>query len=88
MELLNAQLPRYMKLIIAQCVKEIAQFRRDRLTLALAFLLPFISLIIFGFAIRLESKDIPLIHWCQLKQKGSIGCITKNIRFDVLSDTS
>ncbi|MDF5708421.1 MAG: ABC transporter permease [Nostoc sp. S4] len=47
--------------IIAQSVKEIAQFRRDRLTLALAFLLPFITLIIFGFAIRLESKDIPLI---------------------------
>ncbi|WP_138504861.1 ABC transporter permease [Nostoc sp. PA-18-2419] len=47
--------------IIAQCVKEIAQFRRDSLTLALAFLLPFITLIIFGFAIRLESKDIPLI---------------------------
>lgn len=61
MELLNAQLPKYMKRIIAQCVKEIAQFRRDRLTLALAFLLPFITLVIFGFAIRLESKDIPLI---------------------------
>ncbi|MBU7585616.1 MAG: ABC transporter permease [Nostoc sp. TH1S01] len=50
-----------MKRIIAQCIKEIAQFRRDRLTLALAFILPFITLIIFGFAIRLESKDIPLI---------------------------
>lgn len=50
-----------MKRIIAQCIKEIAQFRRDRLTLALAFLLPFITLLIFGFAIRLESKDIPLI---------------------------
>lgn len=50
-----------MKRILAQCVKEIAQFRRDRLTLALAFLLPFITLVIFGFAIRLESKDIPLI---------------------------
>lgn len=50
-----------MKRILAQCIKEIAQFRRDRLTLALAFLLPFITLIIFGFAIRLESKDIPLI---------------------------
>ncbi|MBD2439228.1 ABC transporter permease [Nostoc sp. FACHB-110] len=50
-----------MKRIITQCIKEIAQFRRDRLTLALAFLLPFITLIIFGFAIRLESKDIPLI---------------------------
>ncbi len=50
-----------MKRILTQCVKEIAQFRRDRLTLALAFLLPFITLVIFGFAIRLESKDIPLI---------------------------
>ncbi len=50
-----------MKRILAQCVKEIAQFRRDRLTLALAFLLPFITLIVFGFAIRLESKNIPLI---------------------------
>jgi ABC-2 type transport system permease protein len=50
-----------MKRILAQCIKEIAQFRRDRITLALAFLLPFITLIIFGFAIRLESKDIPLI---------------------------
>ncbi|MBR8832927.1 MAG: ABC transporter permease [Stigonema ocellatum SAG 48.90 = DSM 106950] len=50
-----------MKRILAQCTKEIVQFRRDGLTLALAFLLPFITLIIFGFAIRLESKDIPLI---------------------------
>jgi ABC-2 type transport system permease protein len=49
-----------MKRIISQCVKELAQFRRDRLTLALAFILPFMTLIIFGFAIRLESKDIPL----------------------------
>ena len=50
-----------MKRILAQCTKELVQFRRDGLTLALAFLLPFITLIIFGFAIRLESKDIPLI---------------------------
>ncbi|WP_088239403.1 ABC transporter permease [Calothrix rhizosoleniae] len=50
-----------MKRIFAQCIKELAQFSRDRLTLALAFLLPFITLIIFGFAIRLESKNIPLI---------------------------
>jgi ABC-2 type transport system permease protein len=49
-----------MKRIISQCQKELAQFKRDRLTLALAFLLPFITLIIFGFAIRLEAKNIPL----------------------------
>ncbi len=50
-----------MKRILSQCIKELAQFRRDRLTLALAFVLPFLTLLIFGFAIRLEAKDIPLI---------------------------
>ncbi|AFZ23207.1 ABC-type multidrug transport system, permease component [Cylindrospermum stagnale PCC 7417] len=49
-----------MKRILSQCRKELAQFQRDRFTLALAFLLPFMTLIIFGFAIRLETKDIPL----------------------------
>ena len=43
-----------------QCIKELAQFRRDRLTVALAFLLPLLTLLIFGFAIRLEAKNIPL----------------------------
>lgn len=50
-----------MKKILAQFTKELVQFRRDRLTLAMAFLLPFLTLLIFGFAIRLESKNIPLI---------------------------
>jgi ABC-2 type transport system permease protein len=49
-----------MNRIISQCIKELAQFRRDRLTVALAFILPFVALIIFGFAIRLEAKNIPL----------------------------
>jgi ABC-2 type transport system permease protein len=46
--------------IWSQCIKELAQFRRDRLTVALAFLLPLLTLFIFGYAIRLEAKDIPL----------------------------
>jgi ABC-2 type transport system permease protein len=50
-----------MKRILAQCNKELAQFRRDRLTLALAFILPVMTLFIFGFAIRLEAKNIALI---------------------------
>ncbi len=50
-----------MKRILSQCSKELAQFQRDRLTLALAFLLPFMTLIIFGFAIRLEVKNIPIV---------------------------
>jgi ABC-2 type transport system permease protein len=50
-----------MKRILSQCSKELSQFRRDRLTLALAFLLPLVTLFIFGFAIRLEAKNIPLV---------------------------
>jgi ABC-2 type transport system permease protein len=50
-----------MKRIWSQCKKELAQFKRDRLTLALAFLLPLMTLLIFGFAIRLEAKNIPLV---------------------------
>lgn len=53
--------PLFANRIVSQCVKELAQFRRDRLTLALAFLLPLTTLLIFGFAIRLEAKDIPLL---------------------------
>jgi ABC-2 type transport system permease protein len=49
-----------MNRILSQCIKELAQFRRDHLTLALAFVLPLLTLLIFGFAIRLEAKDIPL----------------------------
>ena len=49
-----------MQRILAQCNKELVQFKRDRLTLGLAFILPLISLFIFGFAIRLEAQNIPL----------------------------
>jgi len=50
-----------MKRILSQCSKELSQFKRDRLTLALAFFLPLVTLLIFGFAIRLEAKNIPLV---------------------------
>lgn len=49
-----------MKRVISQCVKELTQFQRDRLTVALAFVLPLAVLLIYGYAIRLESKNIPL----------------------------
>jgi ABC-2 type transport system permease protein len=48
------------KRIWNQCLKEWAQFRRDRLTVALAFLLPLAVLLIYGYAIRLETNNIPL----------------------------
>ena len=50
-----------MKKVLAQCKKELAQFVRDRLTVALAFLLPSLSLFLFGFGVRLEIQDVPLV---------------------------
>lgn len=50
-----------MKRILAQCYKELSQFYHDPLTVALAFVLPFITLLIYGYGIRLESTNIPLI---------------------------
>ncbi|WP_416676823.1 ABC transporter permease [Egbenema bharatensis] len=49
-----------MRRVLSQCYKELAQFRRDRLTVALAFILPFLTLLIFGYAIRLEAQNIPI----------------------------
>jgi ABC-2 type transport system permease protein len=49
-----------MKRVLSQCIKELNQFRRDRLTVALAFILPLAVLLIYGYAIRLEAKNIPL----------------------------
>jgi ABC-2 type transport system permease protein len=49
-----------MKRILNQCQKELVQFKRDKLTVALAFILPLAVLLIYGFAIRLEIKNIAL----------------------------
>ncbi|MFN8551347.1 MAG: ABC transporter permease [Candidatus Obscuribacterales bacterium] len=50
-----------MKKLLAQCKKELRQFGRDKLTVALAFFLPLLSLLLFGYGVRLEIKDIPLV---------------------------
>jgi ABC-2 type transport system permease protein len=49
-----------MKRVFSQCVKELSQFWRDRITVALAFILPLAVLLIYGYAIRLEAKNIPI----------------------------
>lgn len=46
---------------MAQALKELAQFRRDYLTVALAYLLPFMAMLMYGYATRLEAKNIPVI---------------------------
>ncbi|MBX9722574.1 MAG: ABC transporter permease, partial [Candidatus Obscuribacterales bacterium] len=50
-----------MKKIFAQAKKELSQFVRDKLTVALAFVLPFLSLLLFGYGVRLEIKNISLV---------------------------
>ena len=47
--------------VMVQANKEWCELRRDRFSLALAFLLPLFSLFLFGFGIRLESKNIPIV---------------------------
>ncbi|MGP6156916.1 MAG: ABC transporter permease [Vulcanimicrobiaceae bacterium] len=49
-----------LRRVWVQCIKELVQFRRDRLTVALAFGLPVGMLFIFGFAIRLQIQNIPV----------------------------
>ncbi len=46
---------------MAQALKELAQFRRDYLTVALAYLLPFMAMLMYGYATRLEAKNIPVV---------------------------
>jgi ABC-2 type transport system permease protein len=50
-----------MNRIIAQARKELTQIRRDRLALILALVLPLILLVLFGTAISLEVKDLPVV---------------------------
>src|SRR5450432_2591611 len=52
---------RILNTILVQATKEWQEFQRDRLSLALAFLLPLFSLLLFGYGIRLESKNIPIL---------------------------
>lgn len=74
-----------MKKVLAQAKKEIKQFVRDKLTVALAFLLPLLSLMLFGFGVRLEIKNIYLV--VQNFDKGTLSAdlvdrIYNNDQFD------
>jgi ABC-2 type transport system permease protein len=45
--------------------KEILQMSRDRLTLALVFMMPLVQLLLFGYAIQTEVKHIPTVVFDQ-----------------------
>jgi ABC-2 type transport system permease protein len=42
-------------------VKEFRQLRRDRRTVAMLFLLPFLFLVVFGYAASFDVKEIPTV---------------------------
>ncbi len=47
-----------LRRIWAMLVKEAAQLRRDRLTFAMAFMLPLVQLLLFGFAINTDPRHL------------------------------
>ncbi len=47
-----------MRHILEQALKEWCEFKRDRLSLSLAFLLPLITLLLFGFGVRMQSHNV------------------------------
>jgi ABC-2 type transport system permease protein len=74
-----------MKKLMSQCKKELTQFVRDKLTVALAFVLPLLSLLLFGYGVRLEIKNISLV--VQNYDNGTLSAdlidrIFKNSQFD------
>ena len=51
--------------IAAILKKEFLQMKRDRMTLALIFMIPLVQLILFGYAIQTEVKHIPTVVFDQ-----------------------
>lgn len=60
-----------MSRIFAVLYKEILQIKRDRMTLALVFMLPIVQLLLFGFAIQTEVKHIPTVVFDQSLSQNS-----------------
>ncbi len=51
--------------ILAVLKKEFLQMKRDRMTLALVFMIPLVQLLLFGYAIQTEVKNIPTVVFDQ-----------------------
>lgn len=54
-----------MNRILAVLKKEFIQLRRDRLTVAMVFLIPLVQLLLFGYAIQTEVRHIPTVVFDQ-----------------------
>lgn len=54
-----------MNRLLAIAVKEMRQLRRDRLTLAMMVVLPVVQLLLFGWAINTDVRDMPTVVFDQ-----------------------
>lgn len=75
-----------MSRILAVLYKEFLQMRRDRMTLALIFMLPLVQLLLFGYAIQTEVKHIPTVVFDQslsAESRDLLNSFTASGYFDV-----
>ncbi|NPV92877.1 MAG: ABC transporter permease [Firmicutes bacterium] len=80
-----------MNRILAVLIKEVQQMRRDRLTLALIFVIPAIQLLLFGYAIQTEVRHIPTVVFDQSLSRDSrelLESFSASGYFDVIRSAS
>ncbi len=74
--------------LLAIIRKEFVQMRRDRLTLAMMLLLPFVQLVVFGLAINTDVKHVPMavLDYSQSSEsRRLIQSFTNSDYFDVVA---
>ncbi len=77
-----------MNRILSVIKKEYIQMRRDRMTLALIFMMPLIQLLLFGYAIQTEVKHIPTVILDQslsAESRDIISAFTASGYFDIIA---
>lgn len=75
-----------MHRIMAVLKKEVLQMKRDRMTLALIFMLPLVQLLLFGFAIQTEVKHIPTVVFDQslsMESRDLLASFSASAYFDI-----
>ncbi len=80
-----------MSRILAVMKKEILQMSRDRMTLALIFMIPLVQLLLFGYAIQTEVKHISTVVFDQSlspESRDMLGSFSASGYFDMTYSTS
>lgn len=75
-----------MSRILAVLVKEYLQISRDRMTLAIVFMIPLVQLLLFGYAIQTEVRHLPTVVFDQSNSRETreiIEAFTASGYFDI-----